>query len=386
MPGGCHKNAIDEKKDFDEMREIANTHLDLFIVMKDKTGDQYYETLVSHRKDFDSFEEYLKSKEKFPVYKKTEDMVIQTARNWTVQNFKSNNTLSVYIPLMKKDNPIISIPGDIILQIDLDISEQNLFTQSVITKLAIFIFIHFLMIFLIFYFTIKYQKIQKKLEKENEKNKDLALYNKSFISNMVHQIRTPFSIVMTSTSLLEMFSKKDISKYTSQINVAINSLSNAYENLSYYISSKDLDYPKTQISFSKFLQDRVKFFGQISTVNGKEIITQIESDIELGFNNMELERLLDNNISNCIKFSDFGSKILITFKQTEKKNGLLFQFDSKNFAFNKKLFQDRKDLKLDNSSNTALGVYVIKKICDKYSIDYSLKVEKQRVTFSYYWI
>lgn len=382
--GVIYKEALDHRKDFDEMRKVANTHIDLFCVMKDSNNNLFYESLVAHKKPYKTNEDYSLNIKKYGQDEITNNPVIKTSRIWEQQSIKEDSTLKFFIPLLKEDNPIMGIPGDIILQVDLDISQEKEFFQTIIFKLILFIVIHFILLFIIFYFTKKYQSIQEKLEKENNKHKDLVNYNKNFISNMVHQIRTPLSIILTNISFMETLLNKNISKYTSQVNAAINSLSNSYENLSYYISYKNLEYSKRKIDISNFIKERVIFFDEIAQANKKSILLNIKEKYEIDFNDIELERLIDNNISNGLKNGDIETNIIIRFYKKDDIYNLEFKAYSKNLVLNN-LFKKSEETLLKDTSNTSLGVYVIKKICEKNKIIYKCEKKDDSFTFKYSW-
>jgi signal transduction histidine kinase len=382
--GVIYKEALNHKKDFDEMRKVANTHIDLFCVMKDSNNNLFYESLVAHKKPYKTNEDYSLNIKKYGQDEITNNPVIKTSRIWEQQSIKEDTTLKFFIPLLKEDNPIMGIPGDIILQVDLDISQEKEFYQTIIFKLILFIFIHFILLFIIFYFTKKYQSIQEKLQKENNKHKELVNYNKNFISNMVHQIRTPLSIILTNISFMETLLNKNISKYTSQVNAAINSLSNSYENLSYYISYKNLEYSKRKIDISNFIKERVIFFDEIAQSNKKSILLNIKEKYEIDFNDIELERLIDNNISNALKNGDIETNIIIRFYKKDDIYNLEFKAYSKNLVLNN-LFKKSEETLLKDTSNTSLGVYVIKKICEKNKIIYKCEKKDDSFTFKYSW-
>ena len=109
---------------------------------------------------------------------------------------------------------------------------------------------------------------------------------------MVHQIRTPFAVIMTNISILEMLIGKNIQKYTTQINASINLLTNSYENLSYFISSSSLNYKKRRINLSNFIIERVNFFDQIANANNKNIIITIDNDIFIKIIDINLDRFI----------------------------------------------------------------------------------------------
>ena len=117
------------------------------------------------------------------------------------------------------------------------------------------------------------ESLYQKLQNQIEHNQLLLNENKQFIADMVHQIRTPLTVIMTNTSLIEMKSDLKLSAYTTQINSAINMLSNSYEDLSYIISNDTIEYKPIEINLTKFLHDRVDFFEVIAQANNKTIST-----------------------------------------------------------------------------------------------------------------
>jgi len=381
--GIIYKDVIDQKKDFDEMREILNTDMDLLCVLKTTNNQLYYESLIAHKQSYNNTETYFTNIKKFDIANKTDDPVIATYKTWKKQTLKDNNSLFVYIPLLKKENPIIRIPGDIILKVKLNLSEEYIFVQSIIFKLTIFILLHFFLLFIIFYFTTKYQQNQQKLKLQIDKNIHLDNYNKNFISNMVHQIRTPLSIVMSNISLLEMVSKLDISKYTNHINAAINSLSNSYENLSYYMSYKDLHYLKRSLNISQFSIQRIDFLEHIANANGKYILKNIELDIVSLFNDIELERLIDNSLFIAIKYAKYRSNITINLNKIDHFIVLKFIIETKNKNL-KGLF---KNIHIDNNdiSNKKLREFILKQICHKYTIALQCNHKNNITTLQYTW-
>lgn len=367
--GIIYKDVVNQKKAFHEMIEIANTNMDMFCIMKDSNSNEYYESLIEHKKDFKSNDEYLKSKELFPLNKESKNLIIKTSRTWEMQNEKDGNLLKIYIPLIKEKNPHMGIPGNIVLEVELDISEENLFFDTIFNKLVLFIFIHFFLIFLIYYFTTKYQRIEKKLNSQITKNIELVAYNKQFISNMVHQIRTPLAVIMTNISILEIFVSKNTQRFITQITASINLLTNSYENLSYFISFNSLEYKKRRIDFSTFLTQRIEFFDQIAKANKKNIILNVKENMYIQMNDIELQRLIDNSITIAIMKCHIDEHIIISLKEKNEKIELDIKVISKNIKEKNFFEKSRKDA-VEDTSSLGLGVYLIKKICLKNSISY----------------
>ena len=79
-----------------------------------------------------------------------------------------------------------------------------------------------------------------------------------------------------------------------------------------------ISHSPTKVNISLMLKNRIKFFSTISKVNRKEIKSNIEEDVFIYINQIELERIIDNNISNGIKYATKDEFITINlFKNTD---------------------------------------------------------------------
>ena len=367
--GFIYKEVSQQKKSFDEMREIADADIDLFCVMKDADNRQYFESLVEHKSSHKTSSEYHKSLTKFPMGVKSDNIIIKAARSWKIQKKKKGDSLYIAIPLMNQKNELIEVPGDIVLEVMLDISQENQFFAAIVAKLILFIFMHLALIFIIYYYTTKYHKAQDKLKKQVLKNDELVAYNKNFISNIVHQIRTPLAVIMSNVSMLEIISKNDIKKYTKQINAAINLLSNSYENLSYYISYEDLNYNPKKVDISEFICSRILFFEQIADAQHKHLLRNIKEDLSLEINDIELERLIDNTLSYIISICHVDGDLFVSLGK--KDNQIKVSFSTKvtkniDFKYCKKITKPS----IYNISNFEFGWFLIHEICTKNKIGF----------------
>ncbi len=227
------------------------------------------------------------------------------------------------------------------------------------------------------------ESLHKKLQDQIEHNQFLLEENKRFISDMVHQIRTPLSVIMTNSSLIEMKTEGEVSSYVTQINSAINMLSNSYEDLSYIITNDTIEYKHIEINLTKFLNDRIDFFEVIAHANNKSIITNIDNNINITMNDTELERLIDNNISNAIKHSYDKSEIEIVLERNNSE--IVLQFISKGVKINNvsKLFNKNYTESSGAKRSLGLGLNMVKNICKENNIRYSAHSQNNTNTFTY---
>ena len=217
----------------------------------------------------------------------------------------------------------------------------------------------------------------------HQKNIQLLKVNKRFVADTVHQIRTPLTNIMMNSEMIQRNQTDDTtSNYTDQINASINMLTNSYEDLSYIASSDTIEYNPTLLCLSDIVSQRIKFFTTISKVSFKKIIADIQSDIKFNINQIELERLIDNNISNGIKYADTNKPITVTLTKENDTVILEFKTFGKPIEDTLKLFE--KNYREDESKRgLGLGLDIVKRICEKYGIKYEVSNNNGQNIFSY---
>jgi len=228
-----------------------------------------------------------------------------------------------------------------------------------------------------------YNNLHYKLNMEIDKNKNLLDLNRRFIVDTIHQIRTPLNVIMLNTDLLKLEIKdKDVQDIMEEIDAAVAMLNNSYEDLAYLSSNNAaITYKPTHINISEVLKERVNFFNTIAKVNDKKLIVQIDEDIEYYINRIEFERVVDNNISNAIKYS-YDEKINIELKKYKDKIVLKFSSYAEPIQDPKKIFEKNYREQI-HKRGLGLGLNIVKNICDKYSIKYNVYYKNEMNIFEY---
>ena len=228
-----------------------------------------------------------------------------------------------------------------------------------------------------------YDELRKMQIEIEFKNKQLKIDNKDFILSSLHQLKTPLSVIVMNLELLEMMNKNgSLQEYIDQIKASIDMLNLNSEELVYLSMKDDIAYKTNMIDISRVLEDRVVFFNQIALANEKKILIDIQAEIFIEINHTEFERLVDNNISNAIKYSSQNSEINI--KLTKELDSVVLSFKSIGKVIKEPLrLFDKSYRESQNKDGYGLGLYIIKSICDKYKIDIDLKSEKDVTVFKY---
>ena len=228
------------------------------------------------------------------------------------------------------------------------------------------------LIFLSSFFTIK---------QSTEPYKKLNLYLDNFLKDAMHELKTPIGVAWVNMDLLQMKIKDD--KHLIRIKSALKNMSVVYEDLEYYMQRFSGINKKKTIDFSTFLEKRISFFTDLSSSKHITLIQNIQPNIDFIFNEIELYRIIDNNLSNAIKYSKEKSNITITLRKNDKKIHLIFEDQGAGMKETKKIF-DRYYRGDKITGGFGIGLNIVKNICDKNNIEIDVKSQLEKgSTFTY---
>ena len=229
------------------------------------------------------------------------------------------------------------------------------------------------------------EDLNKNLEyKVDEKTKELTKLidsQKKFINNSVHEINTPLAIIQTNIDLLKMNTPNN--KYITHIESGAKIIQYIYDDLSYLIKKDRVIYEKEYLNISDILSQRLEFFDEIATSNSLHFKSKIEEDIYIKFNITEFQRIIDNNLSNAIKYSYAKSPIFINLKYiNDDQVEFSVTTNSKKINFTDKIFDDfyRENT---NRGGFGLGLKIVKEICDKNLVIINLQSDDKETKFTY---
>jgi len=229
------------------------------------------------------------------------------------------------------------------------------------------------------------EDLNKNLEyKVDEKTKELTKLiesQKSFIKNSVHEVNTPLSIIQTNIDLLKM--KVPNNKYITNIESGAKIIQYIYDDLSYLIKKDRVIYEKEYLDISNFLIKRLEFFDEIAISNSLYFVSNIEDDIYIKFNKTEIQRIIDNNLSNAIKYSYPKSPIFIRLDYiNDDEVEFSVATNSKKIEYQNKIFDDfyRED---SARGGFGLGLKIVKDICDKSLVIIKLDSNDKETKFTY---
>lgn len=221
------------------------------------------------------------------------------------------------------------------------------------------------------------------LEKEKDFSESLVKAQDSFIKHSIHEINTPLAVIMTHIDLFKM--KEGENRYLSKIEAASKIISNIYDDLSYMVKKNRFNYVKNHFCISVFLEERIDFFSEIALGNQHNIIAEIQNDIWLYFSMEELQRIIDNNLSNAIKYANKGTDVKVILKVDKEEIILKFLSISPKIVDIEGIFKafHREN---DVRGGFGLGLEIVYTICQKENVKIEVNSDDKMTVFSYRFI
>ena len=189
---------------------------------------------------------------------------------------------------------------------------------------------------------------------------------KNMMEYSFHELYTPLSVIQSAIELQELeYGQTD---YTQMTIAACKTLQNIYDDLYYSINFSSENQHKTLLSFRDIVYRRIKYFMIIAQSRKISFTLDMTDDLLIEVNLSDIERVLDNLISNALKYTQTGHKIKISSYRVN--NNLYFSIcnpsDKKIDVM--KIFDKyyRHDAEI---FGMGLGLNLVNSICQKNNIE-----------------
>lgn len=227
------------------------------------------------------------------------------------------------------------------------------------------------------------QKNRKLLEESKEYALTLLKEQDQFLKNAIHEIHTPLAVIITNIDLLRMSGIDN--EHLNAIEAGSYIIQNSYEDMTYLMKNNKIPDLKTDIDIVDFISKRKKYFSCIAEVNNLSIsmfVGQPNFPL-LHFSELKLTRIIDNTISNAIKYSYRPSEINITIAMRENK--LFFEIRNRGPVIkDKKQIFKRFYRESEHKGGYGLGLNIVAQICEEENIDIQILSNREKgTTFKY---
>ena len=124
-----------------------------------------------------------------------------------------------------------------------------------------------------------------------------------FIQDTTHELNTPISTILTNIEMLETFGKCEKNTELQRIEIASKTLSHIYDDLTYLNLNHNYYRRIEPINVSDFIRERMVYFNIMAENKRLKLEMSIDKDVIVEIDKNDLMRLVDNLITNAIKYN-----------------------------------------------------------------------------------
>lgn len=226
-----------------------------------------------------------------------------------------------------------------------------------------------------------YDEQSKRLEAQMNYSENLLASHKQFLRYTVHEMNTPLSVIMSNIELHEMEFGRSV--YLENIEVAVKSIFSMYDDLSYLVKKDHVHYLKHQIDLVDYIRSRIEFFAQVAQKAKSLFIFETNCErATIFFNETKLQRIIDNNLTNAIKYTFENENIIVSLKKEEERYLFCIASHSRKIQKPEKIFEEyyREEKAKDGFG---LGLNLVKRICKEENVKIKLLSDEKLTSFCY---
>ncbi len=214
----------------------------------------------------------------------------------------------------------------------------------------------------------KLKKSKQELQKAKAKAVAIAATQDDFIRDAIHELHTPLSVIITNADLVKIEHGENI--HLSSIEAACKVLQTSYEDMAFMMQKDKYVQNEQNINLANFVTTRVVYFDSIAIANGLKLTLDIDKNaIDCNFliSVSKLQRLIDNNLSNAVKYSKRGKTIRVSLKMNGDKALLEFHNYGIPITDKKRIFK-RYHRENEARGGYGIGLSLVSEICKEYGI------------------
>lgn len=167
-------------------------------------------------------------------------------------------------------------------------------------------------------------KAQQKIHKYNEELKSLNASKDKFFSVVAHDLRSPFHGLLGLSEIMvdefDSLDKPDIKSFMINIHKTIKNVYKLIENLLEWsrLQSGKMSFSPAKLNFSQLVENVQQVLVGVSSLKGITILNNVKKNIFVSADEKMITSVLQNLITNSIKFSNPNSEIEVTAELSEQ--------------------------------------------------------------------
>lgn len=198
-----------------------------------------------------------------------------------------------------------------------------------------------------------------------------------FIKDTTHELNTPLSAILANIEMMDTEAMIDKNKKKlMRISIAAKTVSTLYRDLTYLILEKDKRDEAKDILLKPILENRIEYFDILAKSKNITFTLSLQNTT-IFIDREKIIRIIDNLISNAIKYNKRGGKIEILLQE----NKLVIIDTGIGIAKEKIPYMFDRYARFNNiEGGFGVGLSIVKQIVDEYSLTIEVQSEEGRGT------
>lgn len=186
-----------------------------------------------------------------------------------------------------------------------------------------------------------------------------------FIKDTTHELNTPISAILANVEMMDksLMGEKN-EKKLARINIAAKTVSHLYQDLTYLTLSHNRESKDEWVDLKQLIEDRVEYFAILA--GSKKISFTLDLKASALFiDAVKIARVIDNLISNAIKYNKRNGIIYITLRKQYlivRDTGIGIESNQVNEIF------ERYTRFNSSEGGFGIGLNIVKSIIHEYSL------------------
>jgi two-component system, sensor histidine kinase and response regulator len=204
-------------------------------------------------------------------------------------------------------------------------------------------------------------------------------YLKTLLKRSYRELYNPLGVIETSAEMYGYSHPKN--RYVDAMYAASKSLHLIYEDLYYALDSKKT-VPKSEIiDIASFLKKRIEYFTLMAEVKNIRIELEAQSSSTVEIVSADLQRIIDNTISNAIKYSYENTLVRIHLSDNPKM--MLRITNHGSTIINPHYIFTEGYREAYDTIGMGIGLEIVASICRRHNIDAEVVSAEGVTTFIY---
>lgn len=199
-----------------------------------------------------------------------------------------------------------------------------------------------------------------------------------FIKDTTHELNTPVSTIVAN---IEMIDKAlldiKVRNKINRIDIAAKTISNIYQDLTYITLGNKIISNNEDVEIQKLVEERVEYFTSLAQAKKITLEYMILNDTRLTIDRAKLSKLLDNLLSNALKYNKVHGSIVVRVDKN------LLEVEDTGIGIAQKditQMQERYTRFNKSSGGFGIGLSIVSEIAKEYRLNVEISSELTKGT------